>query len=745
MCGRSIEDMRGRTLRKCRLIRFFLLLILSGLLAGCQQEEEEARVYQLQFTAMEGSFLEDTELMPQVLSCDAGDETYFWRLTNAGDGNVLILGRLTADQKLEAVSHTPVEGFQLCGASAADDQLYVFLGKSGEVDLLRFDRDGTLIDQTPVEVYQEWFGQYFSYPEMVAVSREFFYLASWENTENRIIIWGCEAGAAEPVWKTAVEGTSLRYMTGYGDQLLVLYDCGGMDSEKTVMASVDQRGQVTAIWEGKENDRLFYTVTAGIREDRIWISDLNGLREISLTDGVQEEWLQWEDLNYIYRDCRYGLHETEEGAIVWIDYTDSQWQYVRVEETDASQVQEKTRVVLAGVDISDALKRDVSLYNLKQTEYQIEIVDYSQGGTIDFSDAVRKLYVDFATGEQIDLLYTSNLDVNWLAEKGYLEDLYDCMDAYGGIQRSDLDEDVRRVLEQDGHLYYLFPSFRLEALAVKGVDLPADQEAEGDWSLADCLREAADSGQEIVFHDVDQMNFLKALLSVNQDSWLVLRESGYQIQREALEELLQILSLIDTERKDTDGSGTGTEEIRVTELPVQDLWVLQAYREIWGEDMIFSGYPSDTGSGVLMVPGYDVLAISKTAAHQEAAWQYLSDWLTQEDDERIINVFPIFAESLDCTLAYQQTLQTSEETGEALPYMKRMVEEVWFTCYAATEVEEEIFRELLGHAVLYNALDDAVWEILEEELQPYLMGQKSLEETLDIVSNRIQIMLDERE
>ena len=41
-------------------------------------------------------------------------------------------------------------------------------------------------------------------------------------------------------------------------------------------------------------------------------------------------------------------------------------------------------------------------------------------------------------------------------------------------------------------------------------------------------------------------------------------------------------------------------------------------------------------------------------------------------------------------------------------------------------------------------VDTSVLVILDEEIQPYLEGQKSIDEVIDIAENRINLMIDER-
>ncbi|SCW31904.1 hypothetical protein SAMN02910456_00519 [Ruminococcaceae bacterium YRB3002] len=54
------------------------------------------------------------------------------------------------------------------------------------------------------------------------------------------------------------------------------------------------------------------------------------------------------------------------------------------------------------------------------------------------------------------------------------------------------------------------------------------------------------------------------------------------------------------------------------------------------------------------------------------------------------------------------------------------------------------YLEQVSDAVIVPDVDTTVLKILDEELQPYLEGQKSFEEFADIAENRINLMVDER-
>ena len=108
------------------------------------------------------------------------------------------------------------------------------------------------------------------------------------------------------------------------------------------------------------------------------------------------------------------------------------------------------------------------------------------------------------------------------------------------------------------------------------------------------------------------------------------------------------------------------------------------------------------------------------------------------------NNFPVLAETMNEKLEEETTVTVSEVTGEKQWRMIMEIAGSEFYCYGAGEDEKEIFHELLSEAILISPLDSDIWQIIEEEMQVYFAGTHSLEQAVDGIENRLQLMLAER-
>ena len=68
----------------------------------------------------------------------------------------------------------------------------------------------------------------------------------------------------------------------------------------------------------------------------------------------------------------------------------------------------------------------------------------------------------------------------------------------------------------------------------------------------------------------------------------------------------------------------------------------------------------------------------------------------------------------------------------------------WYFCYPFSEEEEEILDTLLNGATVRNQRINAVRTIVYQELGGYFADQKTLDQTIDVIQNRVQLYLNEQ-
>lgn len=159
------------------------------------------------------------------------------------------------------------------------------------------------------------------------------------------------------------------------------------------------------------------------------------------------------------------------------------------------------------------------------------------------------------------------------------------------------------------------------------------------------------------------------------------------------------------------------------------------------------GYPSGDGRGPAAYINYSV-SVTKGAASPEGAWRFI-EMLLSTDVQRSMcgqlgtyqNMFPVNREAFDLvgedcigTYNHQLELQTAM-MGE------------WAQDMPANQAEPEdldTIRNIVGSVDHAVRSDTDVDIIVYEEIQAYLVGDKTLDEVIEIMNDRAQTVINER-
>lgn len=174
---------------------------------------------------------------------------------------------------------------------------------------------------------------------------------------------------------------------------------------------------------------------------------------------------------------------------------------------------------------------------------------------------------------------------------------------------------------------------------------------------------------------------------------------------------------------------------------------------LWGDDSdglslenIFQGktacigYPRSEGNGIYIRTAS--FYMNANSDKREGVEELLRFLLSDEIQQRInyaytvgnIGIYPNLPIRLCALDESIETARVRKERGETGSLMRP----------ALTEEQAETARFLLENAHPGNWKVTEVESIIFEELEPYFKGQRSLEETVNILDNRVQLYLDER-
>ena len=156
------------------------------------------------------------------------------------------------------------------------------------------------------------------------------------------------------------------------------------------------------------------------------------------------------------------------------------------------------------------------------------------------------------------------------------------------------------------------------------------------------------------------------------------------------------------------------------------------------EEVSVVGYPSKSGGVTLMFAGGG-FAISAASAHKEAAWEFVKQLLTEENQSKSLENpgFPTNAAAFEKYLAAEKAPQVGG--GTAYHYGNGV------NFDSVTEQERQELRELIDGATFYREKDYAdIISIIREESAHFFAGNCSAEDCAARVQGRVGILLSEK-
>lgn len=169
------------------------------------------------------------------------------------------------------------------------------------------------------------------------------------------------------------------------------------------------------------------------------------------------------------------------------------------------------------------------------------------------------------------------------------------------------------------------------------------------------------------------------------------------------------------------------------------------------------GYPSPDGQGAFFTSDFTYSISAKSSPEkQQGAWEFIRQFYTEEyqqndvrekyvdniDGEEITHFsaekgFCINNNAFD--IIAQKTINGEYDDG------KRTDKDVEYTVSMPTQEEVDKMKKYLDSINRWKTtIDRQLWEIIEDEVMAYFAGEKSLDDTVDLIQNRASILVSEQ-
>ncbi len=405
----------------------------------------------------------------------------------------------------------------------------------------------------------------------------------------------------------------------------------------------------------------------------------------------------------------------------------------------------------------DVLER-ISAYNAGSQSYFIRVKEYetelSDGGV---DSLETQLSLDILSGKGPDLVIWDAAGYSPSMASGRLmENLYAFMEGDEDFRREDYYENILQAFEMNGGLYTLPTSFSVETVCGRAEDIGTDRGVTESWEIGEMVEafENSPHGEWLTVNHSKDLAFTAVCHGCigNFVSW----ESGEcRFDTPEFVELLelsdrfpnQLMIESDFSYYETLRSGKVLWEPVILISP----WKVADQRISFGDvEMRWPGYPVADGEkgigGGVARPYGECISICQNSSRQEAAWEFIKSYLTEEA-QRETGGIPLLRSASEERI--QDALTTEygivDGTEQEIIRYKVVAEgegEVGLSCI--TEQDAETYRSIIENTCRSYSNDSGMMEIIREEAGAYFEKGRDAAATAEVIQNRVSIYVSER-
>lgn len=434
--------------------------------------------------------------------------------------------------------------------------------------------------------------------------------------------------------------------------------------------------------------------------------------------------------NYTVSGERLICTEQVESTLESVEYD-----LIILNKVNKAEVKEKTTLTVTMLRKDSWLMDFMTKFNRRSPDYRFEAVYYTEDTSPEAMEAaVNQFNMDLINGKVGDIIIvTSELDYYNLASKGTFASLDELIEQDTELDKEDFIENIIDTLRVEGKLYGIAPSFIISTLVGKTSNVGSD----GSWNVSDVMNMLNEHEASQLLYGITKTNALKSFLMYSMDSYYDSVTGECSFNSDEFKKLLMITAQFpDTLEEYEFEADDYVNEVRLLEsVYYMDMYMHQAYRAIFGEEVTFVGYPVDEGSGSVASFGNGLYAINAQSQYKEAAWQYIRQFLTEEYQSSV-GALPVNKNVFENKLNEAVNADTSNQGWDYMGF-KIKLEPV-------SEADVAAIRELVYGVTRSSFYDYEMMNIILEEAAVYYAGAKSVDEIADIIQSRIQVYVDER-
>ena len=364
-----------------------------------------------------------------------------------------------------------------------------------------------------------------------------------------------------------------------------------------------------------------------------------------------------------------------------------------------------------------------------QLENKLNILDYIYYGNTDDNDEIRGIFyngsaelsnqlaTDMLSGNGPDIVLYAG-DYRQIHSEDYLVDLNKYVKGNNGINDSDYFSNVIDAAKVDDKLFYMPMDFTLSGILTDRSNVRDGQTGFTFDEYVKFVNEACNGGNPL---SGTQLEVLTTLYSYAGDSCI--KGKTVNFDNESFRAVCDYV-------KDNinDKSFNICQDADVESYCGLDY--LLDRNGLKAKNLTLLGYPSADGRGPLIQIGISIgISASAPSSVADGAWEFIKICL---NDEVQNTIGKIVSNPLNIKAFDSLSNNTLESFNKANP---------------STKIDDEIitsYKNVLMSGSIIDNTDPAVLIVIREEVPPYFVDQKNLDDILPIIKNRVTTILSER-
>lgn len=449
------------------------------------------------------------------------------------------------------------------------------------------------------------------------------------------------------------------------------------------------------------------------------------------------------DSNHVYNMTPY-----EDGKFISSTWDDmGQYKVFVYSKVDPSTIADKEKIVLTMLWLDDDVKRAAMEFNKNNDKYQIEIKDYSS-----VDDAKTKFNADLIAGNVGDIISVSDLPAEQYIAKGLLEDLTPYFEKDDAVSLDDMIDSLREATMVDGKMYYVTSSFNVNTLTASAKVVGTTK----GWTFDDMKKLLDEKGSSArPFYAQSKESMLYSFAGSATSDFVDWSTGECSFDSQDFKSILEICNRGTAEEEEwSEDSESYPSQIQSGKILFETGSIsvdeLQMYEAIFGGDITFIGYPAEDKEGSYFTLGNSMGIYSKSKV-KDGAWEFLRTIMTKEYQGKQVSTsymwnLPSRKDAMD--LKFEIVTATEKFTDEYGTEHEPMnytsgFDDMEYQVKPLTQKQVDQFMDLVNSTKKIGGWNEDIMNIIIEESKAYFQGDKGLDETADLIQNRVKTYVNE--